>query len=171
MSKPKLYIFVGFPGAGKTSMAKIIQEATGAIHLWADNERWQMFGTPTHHDDESRKLYEYLNDKTAQLLNSGKSVLFDTNFNHRFDRDHLRAVAQKNNADTVLIWLTTPADVARDRAVHSKDSRNGYTMNMTPEEFENITAKLEPPSEDENPLKFDGTKFDIPEVLQHLKLT
>lgn len=160
MGKPKLILFVGYPGAGKTTAARIIEAATGAVHLWADNERWRMFGQPTHTHEESQRLYEHLNDATAQLLQQGKSVIFDTNFNYRADRDYLRTIAQQNDAETVLIWLNTPLELAHDRAVHSDTTRNGYTVNMTHDEFEAITAKLEAPTPDENPIIINGTDID-----------
>ena len=158
---PTLYLFVGYPGAGKTTVARIIEEATGAAHLWADNVRWEMFKEPQHSAQESRELYEHLNDQTAQLLRAGKSVIFDTNFNFRADRDYLRHIAEENDAKTVLIWLTTPVEIAHERASHSDTTRNGYTVNMTHQMFENIVCKLEAPTKDENPIKFDGTKLDV----------
>lgn len=161
MTKPTLFLFVGYPGAGKTTVAKVLEAATGATHLWADNVRWQMFKQPTHSAQESRELYEHLNDRTAELLRSGKSVIFDTNFNFRVDRDYLRHIAEEDGAQTVLIWLTTPLQIAHDRAAHSDITRNGYTVNMTHEMFENIVSKLEEPTKDENPIKFDGTKLDV----------
>ena len=161
MSTPTLYLFVGYPGAGKTTVAKIIEEATGATHLWADNVRWDMFKQPSHSAQESRELYEHLNDQASELLRSGKSVIFDTNFNYRSDRDYLRHIAQQNSAKTVLLWLVTPLEVAHERAVHSDTTRNGYTVNMTHNMFENITSKLEEPTKDENFIKLDGTKLDV----------
>ena len=76
MAKPKLYLFVGYPGAGKTTVAKIIEEASAAEHIWADHERRKLFMTPTHSHEESKALYEQLNEQTANLLKAGTSVLF-----------------------------------------------------------------------------------------------
>lgn len=171
MSKPKLFIFVGAPGAGKTTAARLIQQLTGAVHLWADNERWKMFDRPSHSAEESRRLYDHLNQTTSQLLEAGKSVIFDTNFNHLADRDLLRQIARDHKSEVVLIWLTTPDQVAHERAVHSDTTRNGYTVNMTHEMYENIVSKLEPPTEDENPIKIDGTKLDAATIKQHLDTT
>lgn len=169
MNKPKLYLFVGYPGAGKTTAAQALEESTGSVHLWADHERWKMFQQPTHHPSESKQLYDSLNDETAKLLRDGKSVIFDTNFNHRADRDYLRKIAFEADAETVLIWMTTPYEVAHDRAVHSDTTRNGYTVNMTHEMFENITSKLEKPTEDEQAIKIDGTKIDISALKRQFK--
>lgn len=68
MSKQRLYLFVGYPGAGKTTIAKIIAESTGAVHIWADKERQEMFGKANLTATETSQLYERLNQETDQLL-------------------------------------------------------------------------------------------------------
>jgi len=160
MSNLRLYLLVGNPGAGKTTVSKIIAETTGAVHLWSDQERHKMFGQPTHSHQESLQLYEALNKRAGELLASGQSVVFDTNFNFREDRRKLREIAARYDAETVVIWITVPERIAKDRAVHATYSRNGYSSGMTEQQFDDIVAKLEPPAEDEKVIKVDGTKLD-----------
>jgi predicted kinase len=158
--KPTLFLMVGYPGAGKTTVAQIIVEQTGAEHIWADLERHKMFGRPTHAQTESQELYAELNHRAEGLLAQGKSVVFDTSFNHRRDRDLLRGIANRQGADTVVVWVTTPQEIARDRAVHAKVVRNRYEFNMTGEEWDRIAGHLEPPAKDEKVIKIDGVKLD-----------
>ena len=170
MKKPALYLFVGYPGAGKTTAARLIQEESGAVHLWADHERMKLFGKPTHSHEESVELYEQLNAAADYLLAQGKSVIFDTNFNFLSDRDHLRAIAKRHGAQTYVIWITTPKSVAKQRAVHDKNLRNGYQVMMTNAQFEAIATKLEPPNKYEKAIKIDGTKLDSQALLRQLGL-
>lgn len=155
---------LGYPGAGKTTAAQLIAKKTGATHIWADLERHKMFDRPVHDEAESTQLYEDLNRRADALLAEGKSVVFDTSFNHRGDRDLLRDIARRNGADTLVIWLTTPAAAARERAVHANVVRNNYEFKMTPEQFDRIASHLEPPQEDEKIIKIDGLKFDPAEL-------
>jgi len=170
MGKPKLYLFIGYPGAGKTSLARLITSRTGATHLWADVERHKLFGEATHSQAESLKLYDYLNQEAEKLLAVGHSVVFDTNFNFRADRQKLRDIADRQGAETILIWITVPKDVAKARVVNKIDSRNGYRVAMTEPQFDAIVNKLEPPHEDEKAIKIDGAKLDVGEVSKLLHL-
>lgn len=169
MRKPTLYLLIGYPGAGKTTVAQMVAKETGAIHLWADLERHKMFPQPTHSLEESTELYERLNEAAEYLLAQGKSVVFDTNFNFYADRQKLRQIAGRHGAETVVIWIATPVDVARQRAVGTHIQRNGYPMTMSAEQFNSIVAKLEPPTKHEKVIKIDGVEFDEPSVLALLK--
>ena len=169
MDKPVLYLMVGYPGAGKTTVARVINDYNGATHLWADAERHKLFPEPTHSKEESEQLYDKLNAAAAYLLANGKSVIFDTNFNFLADRQKLRDIAVDQGADARIIWVDTPVDIAKKRAVHTNDTRNGYARTMTEEQFDTIVSKLEPPTKDEKIIKIDGTKLDAESVTRLLK--
>lgn len=170
MNKQRLYLFVGFPGAGKTTVAKLIADSTGAVHIWADKERLGMFGSPSHSKAESRQLYDHLNDQADKLLADGKSVIFDTNFNFLHDREHLRQIAAKHRAETIVVWLQTPKPIAKQRAVHDRNLRNGYEFKLPDERFEEMASSLEPPTDAEHVVTFDGTDLDPNLVKQKLEL-
>lgn len=170
MTKPTLYLFIGYPGAGKTTLAQLIAKQTGAKHIWADRERHKLFPNPSHSETESQELYRQLNDAAAYLLRQGKSVIFDTNFNFLADRNHLRQLARDCGANTVIIWVNTPLSVAKQRAVHDQVVRNGYQTTMSAQQFDAIARKLEPPLKTEKVIKIDGTEFDEKGALAQLSL-
>jgi predicted kinase len=170
MNQPKLYLFIGYPGAGKTAISKIIAENSDAFHLWADVERHKLFPMPTHSKQESDELYDKLNTATEYLLSKGKSIIFDTNFNYKADREKLRAIAKKYKAETVLIWVKTPMATALNRAVNSKTKRNNYDYVMSAKHFHEIASKLEPPTKEENAIEIDGSELSKDKVLKLINL-
>jgi predicted kinase len=165
-------MMVGYPGSGKTTVARYIHSLTGAEHIWADYERKEMFGTPTHSKEESRQLYDRLNDRVDALLAEGKSVIFDTNFNFRKDRDHMRRIAVKNGAAAILVWVQAPKEVAFARAsidTHQQSTR--VLGNIPKHEFERMADNLEPPEDDERPLIFDGMRVTPEYTAEKLGIT
>jgi predicted kinase len=169
--KQTLFLMVGYPGAGKTTVARLIHEQTGAVHLWADLERRRMFASPSHSAEESRALYEYLNKTTERLLSEGKSVIFDTNFNFYKDREHLRHIADTYGAQTVVLWITTAKTIAKQRAVHDKNLRNGYELLLDEADFERLSNHLEPPKQNEHVIELVGsnvTKDSIKQLLENI---
>ncbi len=169
MHAPTLYLLIGYPGAGKTKVSRIIAAKTGAVHLWSDYERHKLFPQPTHSEAESVRLYDELNHQTQELLAAGQSVVFDTNFNFYADRRKLRHIADKQGAKTVVIWITIPKALAKERAVHAPVGRNGYNAPMSEKRFEAIVTKLEPPRKDEKTIKIDGANFDSQTVMSLLR--
>lgn len=168
-----LFLMVGYPGAGKTTTSRIIHKLTGAVHLWADHERSKMFKNPTHSHEENLKLYDALNKRTQELLHEGKSVIFDTNFNFYKDRERLRKIAAKEGAKTVLVWMTTPKDVARERAVNHPLTGEHHRVfgNMTLADFERIAGNLEEPRPEEHPIKLKGIGLTEEAIARALDLT
>jgi predicted kinase len=166
-----LYLMLGYPGAGKTTTAKIVSHLTGAQHLWADHERRRRLGRPTYTHQENIKLYNMLNKEAEHYLQSGESLIYDTNFNFYKDREKMRRVAAGHGVDTIVLWVTTDKDTAQHRAVH--DDARGSTRvlgNMPLAHFERIARNLQPPRADEKVIKLDGTKITEAYVREKLGL-
>ncbi len=160
---------MGFPGSGKTTTARIIEEITGAEHIWADRERMKLFGRPTHHPNESSELYKRLNATTDKLLSEGQSVIFDTSFNYFKDRNFMRELTHRNNAALVLIWVETPKELAKARALTMDHARNNhYGHIMSPDQFARITDHVETPEDHERAVSLDGTRISREYVAEKL---
>jgi predicted kinase len=167
-----LFLMVGYPGSGKTTAARLIHAQTGAKHVWADHERKLRFDHPDYSHPETITLYSQLNKEVADMLARGESVIFDTNFNFYKDRQKLRKIAAVNGAQTVVVWVIAPRELAQKRAVH--ETRSGETRvfgNMPLDHFNRIVRHLQPPRENEHVIKLDGTGITpevIAEALQNL---
>lgn len=166
-----LFLMLGYPGAGKTTVAKLIQEQTGAVHMWADHERNQRFTHPTHNHEENIALYDQLNAEARELLRQGKSVIYDTNFNFYKDRKKMRIMAAKEGVRTIIIWVTTPKDLAKKRA--TEDSEGQHTRvwgNMPVPRFDRIAGNLQPPEPGEQVIEIVGQGV-TPEVITQVLAT
>lgn len=171
MTQPVLFMMLGYPGAGKTTAAHILQKLTGAVHVWADHERREQFLDPTYSHEENLQLYDLLNDRTNQLLTQGKSVIYDTNFKFAEDRQKLRAMADAAGAQAVVVWLTTDKNLARERATNHR--LEGYHTrklgNMTADDFERLSSNLQEPAPNETVIKLDGRNLSEDKVEKALE--
>ena len=167
--KPTLYLMLGYPGAGKTTAAKLIAKQRHALHIWADDHRRTHYPEPHYNEEENQKLYLKLNSQAEMALKSGQSVVYDTAFNHYADRKKLRSIAKEAGADTTLIWVQTPLDISKHRALNADlHTETRILGSMTGQNFGRLSDKLEEPRESENTITLDGTKLSESYIEQKL---
>lgn len=157
MAKPILYMLLGYPGAGKTTTAKIIEKLTGAKRLTSDVERLKMFPKPAFNEAEHAQLYNQLDEETARLLSSGQSVIYDANLNRYTHRSDKYKICEQTGATPVLVWLNTDRSLSKQRAT-DKTREKLWPVGETPEAmFTRIADLIEKPRGDENPITLKGT--------------
>lgn len=171
MHQPTLFMMFGYPGAGKTTTAKIVHELTGAEHLASDVIRLEMFPQPTYTQEEHDALYTELDRRTEGLLKAGKSVIYDANLNRYMHRLEKYALCDKTKARAVLLWVQAPKELARDRAVlrghHHLVPKDETFESM----FDRVSGSIEEPREDEPLYTLDGAnlrKEAVAEILDRL---
>lgn len=151
---------MGLPGAGKTTVAKVIEEMAGAIRLTSDEARVMIWDSPEFTEGEHQQLYEYLDDQTMHLLKAGKSVIYDANLNRLEHRQEKYQLAQKLGVEVKLVWVRTPLGVAKNRRIEDVHHHHLVTKNEDPESmFERIASVIEEPQADEPCIELDGTKI------------
>lgn len=157
MAQPILYMLLGYPGAGKTTTAKIIEELTGARRLTSDEERLKRFPNPVFSPSEHTQLYHQLDEETEKLLDSGQSVIYDANLNRYAHRADKYRICKITNSRPVLIWLDTNRDLSEKRSA-DRGRQKLWPVGETPQAmFTRIANLIEPPRADESPIILDGS--------------
>ncbi len=168
--QPKLYLMVGYPGAGKTTAAEVVSKLTGAVHLSSDQARVDLFEKPTFSQTEHDELYDYLDKKTEELLSQGKSVIYDANLNRLEHRQGKYQICQRTNTQPVLLWVQTEKSVAKQRALHETRAHLIPKSETASDMFERIADIIEPPEASEKPIIIDGTKVSSEYIASLLEL-
>lgn len=161
----------GYPGAGKTTTAKIINDLTGAEHLSSDVLRLELFPNPTYTQEEHDAVYAELDKRAEELLRQGKSVIYDANLNRYKHRLEKYEMCERTKSRPILFWVQAERELARDRAVlrghHHLVPKDETFESM----FDRVTSVIEEPQEDEPLYIVDGTrlhKHDVAEILARL---
>ena len=170
MAKPILYMLLGYPGAGKTTAAKIIEKLTGAQRLTSDVERLKMFPRPQFSETEHAQLYRQLDEETSKLLASGQSVIYDANLNRYTHRSDKYKICQQTSAIPVLVWLNTDRSLSKQRAT-DKTREKLWPIGENPEAMlSRIADLIETPRPSENPIILNGSGLSPDIVEAALKL-
>ncbi len=149
---------MGYPGAGKTTTAEVIQQLTGAVHLSSDKMRLETTPQPTFSQDEHNQLYKKLDQTTEELLKQGKSVIYDANLNRRQHRQEKYDICQRTGAQPVLLWVQTDKSLAKQRALDGSRAHLIPQTETADQMFDRIAEIIETPQIDEQPIVVDGTK-------------
>lgn len=158
---------LGYPGAGKTSVAEKIAEKTGAVHLNSDWFRLHMYKKPTFSQEEHDSLYGNLDYLCELILSTGKSVIYDANLNRYQHRQEKYDIAKKTGAETKLIFVKTDKETARRRATieADKNPRHRPYGNMKMPTFERLVSEIELPKPSEPTINISFDQFGDEDLL------
>src|SRR6266568_9058324 len=164
----KLFMMLGLPGAGKTTTARLIADLTGAVRLSSDELRFRLIEAPTFSQAEHDVVYRTLDYLSELLLGKGVSVIYDANLNRFRHRQDKYAICEQAGAQAVLLWIKTPRDLAKERALHEDRAHFAPKDETLEGMFERITDVFEPPQAGEAAIPIDGIHIDAEVVRQAL---
>ncbi len=158
MQNRYVFIMLGFLGSGKSYVSRWLAPHMGAVYLRADDLRLAMFGAdrPELYTPENKALVNDANRYAVQqILESGQAnIVLDANHNSRKVRRGIATDAAEQGATTVVVWVQTPLDVAKQRTVVRK-ATEGHEL-FEPNLVEKMAKRLEEPGADELVIRIDG---------------
>ena len=157
--KPRLIVFGGLPGAGKSYLARALVgdgRLGPADLIEADAVRRVLFPEPTFRATENRQLYAALHDLVVLGLDAGHSVVVDATNLRAEHRAGYAAAAAAHGARYYLIWVFTTEAVALARLAEriGTDPRPTHGPGLY-KAREHMQATMQRP---ESALLVDGTR-------------
>lgn len=158
LNRPTLILLYGYPGAGKTYLARQLCEDIQAAHVQSDRIRYELFEQPRYDQQENQIVDHLLQYMTEEFLGAGISVVYDINAMRASQRRELRDMARKNKVQTLLVWMQVDPDSAYAR-VNKRDHRkldDKYTPSIDKRTFEQIASRMQNPQSTEDYMVISG---------------
>lgn len=105
----RLVMLCGLPGSGKTTLALRMTEARGAVRLCED-EWLTDLGIDLFDEGARTRLERCFWELTQQLLTLGQTVILESGFWTKAERDEKRHTARSLGAPVELHFLDVPVD-------------------------------------------------------------
>lgn len=158
LSKPVFICFYGYPGSGKSYVARNLEEELESARVSADRIRHELFRQPRYDAQENAIVAHLMHYMSEEFLRAGVSVVYDTNAMRIGQRRKLRELARKHHASYLLIWLQTDAENAfiRTQRRDKRTQDDKYSEDQTKASFEHQMAMMQNPQPDEDYLVISG---------------
>ncbi len=145
LSRGRLIVLVGLPGAGKSTLARALAARLPAQIVDRDALRAQRYPGVAVDAAISAAANAEMEDAIRARLRRGATVIADgRSFARAAERDRLAAQAAALCAPVVFVWVDVPVALARarvegSRAQHPASDRNAALVDA-------IAARFEPPA-------------------------
>jgi predicted kinase len=143
--QPRLVLLCGLPASGKTTLARAIADAYGAVRLNPDEWELALDVDPFDEGFQAR-LEAAFWELTQRLLVLGTSVVLEWGFWARSERDEKREAARTLGVAVELRFLDTPYEELV-RRVGDRHAEGGLAI--TERHMERYRSKFQPPTDDE----------------------
>ncbi len=108
-----LHLMVGLPCAGKTTLARTLEDERSALRLTPDEWQLRLFGQDAEdpaHDARHGLIEVMLWELASRALVLGTNVILDYGFWAREEREDYRARSKQLGASSEVHFLDVPAD-------------------------------------------------------------
>ena len=143
--QPRLVLLCGLPASGKTTLARELADAYGAVRLNPDE--WELvLGIDPFDEEFQVKLEAEFSRLTQRLLGLGTSVILEWGFWARSERDEKRELGRSLGAAVELRFLDLPYEELVQRVV-DRHAKGGLAI--TESHMERYRRSFQPPTDDE----------------------
>lgn len=151
LSKPVLVCLYGFPGSGKSFVARNLAEHISLAHVSADRMRSELFATPRYDNQENAIISHLMNYMTEEFLGAGLSVAYDANTLRASQRRRLRELAAKHRAAYLLVWLQIDVESSyiRTQRRDRRTTDDKYAEPQTRESFNRQLSTMQNPKDEQ----------------------
>jgi predicted kinase len=158
LAKPVLICLYGFPGSGKSYVARNLADSVQLAHVSSDRIRNELFENPRYDAQENAIVTHLMNYMSEEFLSAGVSVVYDMNSLRVSQRRTLRDLARRNKVEFLLIWLQIDPDSAfartQDRDRRTSDDRYAQPQDNTT--FNRVLSGMQNPQAGEDYLVISG---------------
>lgn len=170
--RPVLFYTVGYPGAGKTTLAVRLSHWLGARHLRGDKIGLELFQFPTYSPQERAAVYQEMSRRAGAELQAGRHVIYDAATNTVALRTALHELAHAHGGQAIGLWVEVPVELAKQRAGQARDQglAGAVVRVIPPHIFDQYVAAFEAPRR-EAVLRIPGDlafPYQYRHVQQHL---
>ncbi|MFA5309256.1 MAG: AAA family ATPase [Dehalococcoidales bacterium] len=114
-SRPAIVVVSGLPGTGKSYFCRRLAERLPLVILESDALRKQLYPRPDYSAEESARVFRTIFRRMAELVKKGRPVILDaTNLTEKH-RQPIYRIAERENARLVLVRVTAPPELVRQR--------------------------------------------------------
>lgn len=157
-NQPLLIMLYGYPGAGKSYIARQLANHLQAAHVQAERIRSELLLNPRLDRSENEAITKLMNYMTEEFLSAGVSVIYDTNALRASQRHALRDLARKGKSHPLVIWIQIDPEYAYMRT-QRRDRRKAddrYSPTMDRSTFDSIIGNMQNPTNAEDYVVVSG---------------
>jgi predicted kinase len=145
-AKPVVVALIGLPGAGKSVVARAIEDQLGLRRVCRDAIRHAMFPRCSYSFAEKRSAFRsMLLALEINCMLGESSVIDGVTFSRRRDLARVDSVIGRYGFTPIPIFLECPADIARARIASDVANDRHLARDRTPDVVSEVMVRFDPP--------------------------
>ena len=145
-AKPVVVALIGLPGAGKSVVARAIEDQLGLRRVCRDAIRHAMFPKCSYSFAEKRSAFRsMLLALEINCMLGESSVIDGVTFSRRRDLARVDSVIGRYGFTPIPIFLQCSADVARERIASDVANDRHLARDRTPDVVSEVMVRFDPP--------------------------